>query len=79
MISVGGGAGLLAIAVVAAICSERAWVRFACRCYLGLYALLVVLPVVRGNAPPETLFGPALLIMLALYVSEVQRMFASWP
>ena len=78
MISLGGGIGLLVIALLAAYFAETRWVRVLCWVYVGMYMLGNVAAVIFGNAPAENLLLPSLLAAFALYLSGVHEMFKKW-
>jgi hypothetical protein len=78
MISIGGGLGLLVLALVAAIFSEKLWLRILCGVYVGIYVLVNSAAVIFDDAPAEYLMFPLLLAGLALYLSGVHKTFAKW-
>ena len=75
MISVGGGIGLLCMAVVGLIMSERRWVRILSGLYLMLYGVGIVVEVVSGRWNPVYLIFTVTLVLLGLYVYRVEHMF----
>ena len=75
MISVGGGAGLLCLAVVGVIMSDRPWVKVLSALYLAAYGIGVVVQVVREQWNPGFLIVPLLLVLLGMYVHSVEHMF----
>ncbi len=75
MISFGGQIGLLCLAVVGLIMSERRWVKILSGLYFSLCAIGIVIEVVRGHSPPSYLIVPLLLLLLAMYVHSVEHMF----
>ena len=75
MISVGSGMFLLALAVCGMIMSDTPWIKIVCTLYLVLYAIGIVVEIVRGRWEPTLLLVPALLVLLGMYAHGVHRMF----
>ena len=78
MIYVGGGAGLMALAIIGLILSERLWLRIVCGAYVGLYAAVVAYSIAFGGAPVRVLAVPATFALLALFVASVKKTYSKW-
>lgn len=76
--SVGGGVGVVLLAVLAACFSERAWLRVACYVYVGVFVLGHVVAVALGYLPSERLLVPILISLFACFVIEVKRKYDKW-
>ena len=75
MFPMGGGIGMLCLAVVGLFMSERRWVRILCVLFLALYGITIIVEVVTGRWDPAMLLVPGLLFFLGVYVQKVQHMF----
>ena len=78
MTSLGAGAGLMALAIIALILSERLWLRVVCGAYVGLYAASVAYGLVFGRTTVRDLAFPATFALLALFVAGVKKAYAKW-
>ena len=78
MTSLGGGAGLMALAIIALILSERLWLRIVCGAYVGLYAAAVAYRLAFGEGTVRDLAFPATFAVLALFVAGVKKTYSKW-
>jgi len=78
MTSVGCGTVLLVLAIIAAILSERFWLRVLCGVYVGLYFVSVLYLLLTGGLSVKDTGTPVLLALLAWFVASVKKSYSKW-
>ena len=78
MASVGVGTGLLVLAIIAAILSERFWLRVLCGVYVGVYFVLTLYLLLTGCLSVTDTGTPVLLALLAWFVASVKKSYSKW-
>lgn len=73
MISIGGGAALIVLAVVTLICSDSMWARIAAGFYVALYVVAVAWLFIDTGHDLAALAGPAILLAFAWYAVSVVK------